>query len=228
MLDELTAYADVPLTAEELPCAYVLKHKKSGMMYVGSTHTPARRRTVHMSQLKRGVHHSDKLQAAFEDDKAFDFVIYTTDDRDAAYQLEQALIDHYLPTGKLLNVSSKALDPLSGYELNEVQKQRRRTLRLGAKSSPEHVAKISAALTGRKCDPAVAEAISAKLKGRPVSQEHADHLREISNAKKKKVMVDGVLYDGVRVCSRAIDVEQSVVRHRLKSNNPKFVNWHYL
>lgn len=44
----------------------------------------------------------------------------------------------------------------------------------------------------------------------------------------KAVVIEGIEYESLSSAARALNIEQSLLWHRLKSTNPKFKNWNYL
>jgi predicted GIY-YIG superfamily endonuclease len=89
--------------------AYLIRNKASSKVYVGSTSHPGGRISAHRSNLKRGVHENKNLQALYNESPHIDFVMYEVEDRETAYVLEKALIEHFNEKDELLNI---ALDPV--------------------------------------------------------------------------------------------------------------------
>jgi len=110
---------------------YMLWQVSTGKAYVGSSVSFRRRWNKHLSQLKRGNHHSPHLQRAWtkygEADFRFDVLEYVQDVRD------------------LLSVEQEWLDALGAFNTS-----RRASSRLGVRVSDETRAKISKAHKGRK------------------------------------------------------------------------------
>jgi len=108
MIEALDELGYIPSAPEGLIVAYCIHHRPSGMVYVGSTSEPRRRMTVHRRELGRGTHWNRPMQEAYDNDPDIYEVLYPVKDRDAAYELEQQLIDHFNEQGRLFNIDLNA------------------------------------------------------------------------------------------------------------------------
>lgn len=84
--------------------AYMLRCVDSDCVYVGSSRDLNKRFARHFNELKQGIHHNVKLQEQWNDGVEMEKWEFLTESRERAYQIEQGLIDDYLPSGKLLNI----------------------------------------------------------------------------------------------------------------------------
>lgn len=136
---------------------YEIVNIASGKRYIGSAKSFARRWNVHRCRLRRGNHHSAHLQNAWNKygEEGFQFRILRLCEIGDLVVVEQELIDTLRPE---YNMS-----PTAGSTI-------------GVEFSPERRAKISAALMGRKRDPAVVEASASKLRGRKLPEGRIAHL----------------------------------------------------
>lgn len=148
---------------------YVITNFVNGKCYVGSAVSIPKRWRKHRTELKTNVHHCAKLYRAYLKYGADSFVysiLFYCEKKDLLFY-EQRTIN--------------AFDSVTnGYNVNPTAGSR-----LGAKSSPEHCANISKALTGRIMSSEWRANIGAVQKGkpRPCSPKRA---AAISAAKKAK------------------------------------------
>lgn len=84
--------------------AYLLRCVDSDCVYVGSSGDLNKRFARHFNELKQGIHHNVKLQEQWNDGVEMEKWEFLTQSRERAYQIEQELINDYLPSGKLLNI----------------------------------------------------------------------------------------------------------------------------
>jgi group I intron endonuclease len=87
----------------EMNVVYCIRTSE-GKVYVGSTQEAEKRLNRHMRELKEGCHHNSNLQLAFDNDETFSVDMFTCNDRDHAYAVEEALISVCLEEGVLLNI----------------------------------------------------------------------------------------------------------------------------
>lgn len=104
MLSTLVEHKSPVSTRDVLPSVYVIHHKASGFVYVGSSATPGQRVTNHYSMLRLNKHSNVKLQEAYNNDAGVYHVIYKARDREEAYALEKEVIKIYHEKGNLFNV----------------------------------------------------------------------------------------------------------------------------
>ncbi len=158
------------------PIIYIIADKASGNCYVGSTINPSVRWKRHLYELKKGTHHSYKLQICFnkvgENGIAFSIVQKTDkNDMDAA---EQNWITKLDSVKNGMNVCPIAYNPGS------------------FPKSEEHKAKIGKAHKGRKNTEEAKERMSLAAKTRKqrtmTEEQKAAWKLKISNAKKGRRM----------------------------------------
>src|ERR1044072_24266 len=136
----------MPPIIDPITGVYMIRHKITGKVYIGSTARkmgfPERFRH-HLSELRRGVHHSRYLQRAWNKygEKAFEFVIIQKCIPDLCLKREQFWMEYY-----------KATDLKFGYNICPVAGNC-----LGCKHTEETKAKVAAASTGRKQSPEAIE-----------------------------------------------------------------------
>lgn len=189
-----------PLKENELPAAYVIQSKISGMRYIGSSATPIRRLHHHRNRLRNNRHVNNNLQLLWNDLDEPDFycVIYYTESREQAYQLEKALIEDVAAEDKILNVYN-------------VLPTRAKTSRIPR----EKIRRIAKIATGKRKQSAEH---SAKL--------NPTRLKN-NELKSRKVLVDGNIYPSVRGCARYFGVSDKTVWRRIISVTKQFEGWQY-
>jgi group I intron endonuclease len=130
---------------------YAIRNVQNGKRYIGSSGNLDTRRRQHFAALRRGVSSSSILQNAFRKygEQAFVFDVIEVCSDTELLRREQFYIDSLKPAynvGKFANEKT----------------------RLGLKSSPEHVAMMSAALKGR----------ASPMKGKKFTAEHRRKISE--------------------------------------------------
>lgn len=137
---------------------YKIRNIINDKQYIGSSANFHNRKAKHLSDLRRGNHHSIILQRAYNKygKKAFIFeIIEQVNDENSLCVREQYYLDTFTPeynVGKFANEKT----------------------RLGLKSSPEHCAKMSMSLKGR----------NSPSKGKKFSEEHKKKISEANKGKK--------------------------------------------
>ena len=126
----------------EVTCIYKIVNTTNGKIYVGSAVNFRKRKNLHLKNLRDGNHGNRHLQLAFNKYNldSFVFEILELCCRENLLEREQYWIDTLKPDYNICKSVEKS--------------------RLGIKSSPEHIAKIVAANTGK-----------------PKSKEHRERLR---------------------------------------------------
>lgn len=163
---------------------YCICNIMNGSLYIGSTYTNfARRWGEHLRFLKRGTHHSKRLQAAwnFFGESSFCFSILEQCDKGECTQREQYWMDMLHPE---YNVAPKAMSPNRGTGWNHTPaaKLKMSMARLGIKLSDETKGKIRAAralqgatFKGRKHTQESLIKMSKSLTGRKWNKSNGDH-----------------------------------------------------
>lgn len=216
---------------------YLLHNQETGQTYVGSTGNNDYRRQQHLLQLKNGTHPNYKLQAAFNQNPNFDFVSVPMEEREAAYDLEQAILNEYYRTPGFLNLSHDAR--AGAHSWTESSREKLRQAHLGRKHTEETKAKMSASRMGRTFSeesiekmrnkpitPEFREKMSGILKGnqRGLGTKHsAESIRRRVEKQGNPVTVNGVEYVSRGEAARALGVTVTTVTARI--NSGKFPTW---
>jgi len=159
---------DLKMPRKKISGIYRIVNSENGKVYIGSASCIGGRKKVHEYRLKSGNHHSVKLQRAWnkygESAFRFEVIEYISGD-DALIDREQYWIDYYDAAVNGYNVASVA-GRTSGCFWTEEQKRKASESKKGVKKSPEHVAKVRAALIGKRLSDETKRKISEKAKER--------------------------------------------------------------
>jgi group I intron endonuclease len=174
---------------------YAIRHKVKGKQYIGSAVNFYNRFKEHRSKLRRGIHHSKKLQNAWVKygPDAFEFVVLeVVQDRNDLIAREQYWLDLHdiaktgynaSPTaGSILGAKASAETRAKMSTTHKAQAAERFEARskamTGRKLSEEHKAKIGAANKGRVPSEAARKKMSSAAKATP---EHVRRKRAESH-----------------------------------------------
>lgn len=179
---------------------YVIRHT-SGRCYVGASTNIKDRWKLHRSHLRRGLHHSKAMQADWDAGTADQFIFEVLEaldgtDRAAMLAREQHWIDTLCAAKDGYNTFAMASGRGHQWSADTIEK---RAAALRGKKMPAHwvearrkprgpmseeqKAKLSAALKGRKRDPALVEKTAAALRGRTRPAEVVEKVRQSSLGK---------------------------------------------
>jgi group I intron endonuclease len=154
-------------------------------VYIGSSVDLAKRKKSHIDKLLNNTHANSKLQKAFnEAENKDDFKIhYVPTAPDVNIQeLEQKLLDEFIPIGNLYNIAKNVDVPMLGRNHTSETIEKQRQASTGKKHSPETIAKLKELAKGRVPPRAAVENSVAARKGVSLSPEH---IAQISIASKK-------------------------------------------
>lgn len=89
----------------KVPCTYILKVKETGHFYVGSSNKIKTRTNVHLSQLKKGVHHNARLQKLFNEGNTVSLSrVYFFETIHQAQEMELSTISENKDNPLMLNI----------------------------------------------------------------------------------------------------------------------------
>jgi group I intron endonuclease len=168
---------------------YKITNINNGFVYVGSAVNLQRRKTEHFSKLKKGLHHSSKLQNSFlsNGDNAFVFdIVELVEDKTKLIQKEQYYIDSLNAFGKSGYNMRPIAESALGVKQTKEWVEKRMAHHIGAKRSQETKDRISLATKGRsyahligvKRTDEVKAKISKTKSGVKLSPEHAGKVRK--------------------------------------------------
>lgn len=227
-MNEKLIPVDRPIgTTEMFIGVYVLTHVASGKKYIGSSGNVGTRLSSHKSLLAKGKHHCIELQELYNSDNRYYSVVYETLDREAAFDLEQALVDEYWGTPKLLNVAKDVRVSARGVPATEANRIQCGELNRGKPLSPEHAAKISASNKGKVMTAEHRKNIGDSRRGKPLSPEGRATLDANNLARRTYVYCDGQIYHGTREAGVALGKDHGLIGYRARSKQPRWANWYY-
>jgi len=203
---------------------YLLVHFVTGQVYVGSHGNLYHRPYQHHSLLVRGKHWNERFQEAFGIDNQILPMFIVTKDREEAYDLEQRLLDQFLPTGLLFNTAKNARLAMKDLEVSEETRARLGHAARGRQQSPEWVEKRVASQRGVPLKADRIEKIRQKALERGVSPNLTQAAALVNS---RKVMVDGVVYDSIVQTAVNFEIGPTSVTKRIASKNPLFAGWSY-
>lgn len=168
---------------------YAIYNTVNDKLYIGSAVWVQRRFNTHRSLLQRGIHHSPRLQSAWNKHgrDAFEFsCLEVVSDTCALVEREQAWIDALRTThrAKGYNISPTAGSAL-GVKHTEVTRAKISAWQSGRKHTAEHVEKQRLAHIGMKRSAETIEKIRLASGSRKHSAEAKEKNRLASTGKKK-------------------------------------------
>lgn len=171
-----------------VPGIYCIRHISTNRRYVGSACRLMTRQSDHFSALKRGKHHSGRMQRAWDKygHEAFLFeVLEYVENRSELIIREQHWIDFYqasVPSDGF-NICAKAGSSL-GKRHSEESKAKMSEARVGRKASLETREKMRVARIGKRASPETILAFSMSRKGKKHTPEAIAKLRAAKLGKK--------------------------------------------
>lgn len=154
---------------KKIVCIYIIENSEANKVYIGQTTNYQKRSNAHFSKLRRNAHDNEHLQKAFNKygEKAFSIRILKECKEADLDRLEKFFIAEY-----------KSADKKYGYNIFEGGE------RPGYRLHPKEVReKLSRALKGRKFSDEHKKRIGEANKGRVIS---AETIEKVRNSKKKK------------------------------------------
>lgn len=154
---------------------YAIRHKISRREYIGCSVNTEQRWRQHLHKLRSGKHPNQKLQNAWAKygEGAFEFMVIEICQESELITTEQRHIEGTGCVADGYNISAKA-----GRE------------RAGVKHTPEAIARMSAAHSGKTVGPEQRAKLSAALKGRTFSDETRAKISSAKTGKKRAPFSD--------------------------------------
>lgn len=191
---------------------YALVNKETGMRYIGQSVDLDKRKTTHFWELKNGRHKNSHLQRAWNKGERFEFLVIEKCAPEKCNEREVYWINHYNSIKNGYN-QCEGGGTTTGYRFTEEQKKKisksrkgqkrkredvergKETLRKHLESDPEFAKRYhenkSKAMIGREAwnkgrphTQVEKDNLSRKLKGRYISEEHKEKLRELYSGEK--------------------------------------------
>jgi group I intron endonuclease len=212
---------------------YRITNKINNTSYIGSTTRSFYKRWgFHIYELRKGVHHCQHLQRAWNKygEDSFEFIAiesFSMDDfpnlsrRDLSIKMLE-IEQHYLDTFTDKYNSRPIAGSNLGCEHSDESKIKMSVAKKGKPAHPNTVAANRKANIGRKASPEERAKLSKALKGRKVSKESAEltakKLRGMSFKNKRKVLICDEDYNILKICkdskecSEYLEVSHSWIR----------------
>jgi group I intron endonuclease len=187
---------------------YMIHHIDTDKVYVGSTNDLYNRENKHRGMLKNNKHSNKNLQDAFNVDNNINFLCLDINNRDDAFEYEQQILDDFLDSGLLFNVSKDAKLPNNGLTHSDETKQKMSDVKIGKVFTTEHKQNLSLSHSGRI-----------------ITDTQKECLKIGRLAILKPVIVDNVKYDSITETAKAFGIHPETVSRRIKNNN--FSTWNF-
>lgn len=195
---------------------YKIINTVNNHLYVGSSKNLKHRKGQHFSTLKHNKHRNYHLQCAYNKYGGENFIFEIIEIievevsilQDTLLKREQYWIDTLHPEYNIAQTAGSC----SGYHHTEDAKRRISQNLLGKKKSPEH-----------------AKHIRQGQKGRILTEEHKQKLKDAywrsdTIRHHTEVMIDGVLYNSVKDACRILNISPCTMWKRLNSEKyPNFI-----
>lgn len=165
---------------------YMIVNKVNGKRYVGSSRNCARRKSEHISKLRRNAHINKKLQAAWNKygENSFEFVVaFSVLKADEIEAVEQQFLDEVraVETGYNLapvagNTAGWKASPETRKRMSDAAKRR---------DNSAQVAAMAEASRGKKRPQYVIDAMQAGRKAKPITDETRDLMAKSARARSR-------------------------------------------
>lgn len=157
--------------------AYLIIDNTTNKAYIGSATDLFLRKRQHENLLINNKHHNKNLQKAFNDGNELEFIGTPLQNREIAYDFEQATIDEFHSSGLLFNIATIAREGYTGKPVSDETKEKQRQAHLGKKLSPETIEKLRIANTGKKRSPEFSQKMSDLHRGRKHTEQAIENNR---------------------------------------------------
>lgn len=226
---------------------YVIKHCKTGRIYVGSTKDINERIYENRRKLKKNYHKNKTFQEAYNDSDILQIYFILTNSREEAFDLEQWLLDRYWDSGILFNIAKDARKSANGAIRTPETLDKMHKVSLGRKRSIESIEKTRLSHIGRKCSEETLVkmrawtrtdemkkkiglknkiALTGKKIDPKIAKLNAERLAVSRELQKKAVLINNIKYESVSFASNSLKIGKATVIYRLKSKY--FTEWNYL
>lgn len=210
-----------------VPGVYVITDVTAQMAYIGSTCNLGRRLYDHNRNLERNRHTNWRLQRAFNAGHELRVTPIPVQENVDVLEVEQKLLDKYIDTGLLYNISKEVSAPTLGLKMSQETRDKVSAAMKGRKFTPETIEKMKNASIGRNLGRVLSVEHRAKISssqiGKTISEEQKVKLREGKADKMRSVVVDGVTYPSISEVSRAFGINPGTTHRRIHSAN--YPNW---
>lgn len=174
---------------------YLIREIQEGKTYAGSSEKIYKRISRHKEWLLGLKAHPNKVFNEIVKDRNpldFELIIFFTNTREEAYELEQFFVNMYKETNQLINIAHDVRYAMRGHQFSE-----------------EHKNKISEANKGREVDEKARLNISL---ARKLSQKASLQMTSLHAEKRRRVSVRGVVYESITVACKALAMSETALR----------------
>lgn len=225
------------------PAAYALLHVESEQMYVGSTNDLYTRVNKHHTRLLAGEHRNKNMQEAFNQDERFSLAFVRTETKEAAIEIEQKMLDTFMPTGRLLNISPDARVANKGVSLSDAAKNKLRQgtiQQFSTQEARDRHSQISKDLWSdpdyqRRQQEGMAKVdvekrsarLSESIQEKWNDPEYRAKMSERPAWSKNAVTIDGVEYPSAKDAADALHITRNALYSRIRSTSAQFAGCYY-
>lgn len=203
-----------------VPGCYLVIHKETGGVYVGSTKSLSDRSNSTRSSLRIGGHKNKNLQELYNRNPEIEIYVQPTLTELEARSLEQLVVDELKGSPVLCNVATTdVVNTRTGCTLTDDHRAILLAASLGKKRTDEARQHMREAHLGKTLSEEQKQKLSTVHKERLSTVEgkasHARGIDKISNP----VICDGVRYKSKSEAARALGLDVTTVMNRIKSPN---------
>lgn len=210
-----------------VPGVYVITDVTAQKAYIGSTCNLGRRLYDHNRNLERNCHTNWQLQRAYNAGHQLRVTTIPVKEDVSVLDVEQKLLDKYIDTGLLYNISREVSAPTLGLKMSQETRDKVSAATKGRRHTPETIEKMKIAFAGRNLGRVLSAEHRAKISasqiGKTISEEQRVKLRETKTEQMQPVIVDGVVYSSISEAARILDMNSGSVHRRIHSAN--YPNW---
>lgn len=211
----------------KVPGVYVIADVTAKKAYVGSTCNLGRRLYDHNRNLERNCHANWQLQRAYNAGHQLRVTTIPVKEDVSVLDVEQKLLDKYIDTGLLYNISREVSAPTLGLKMSQETRDKVSAATKGRKHTPETIEKMKTASVGRNLGRVLSAEHRAKIGssqiGKNISEEQKVKLREAAADRAQPIAIDGTLYSSISEAGRALEMNPGSIHRRIHSAN--YPNW---
>lgn len=210
---------------------YIIENKSNGKIYIGSSINLRSRWIKHLSDLRRGTHSNPHLQSAWTKygEEAFEYRILETLE-ESVREREQHYINHYNALDRTIgyNIALTTTCPMEGRTHTPEAIEKMRQAKLGENNNfygrthtEETKAKLRKTMTGRKLSPEHKAKVVAAIRGAGADNTNAVLNDEIVLALRKEYLSLENTKGWVAKKSRELGVNYSTISRIVKNETWK-------
>lgn len=206
-------------------------NNSNGRKYIGRTKNIKDRKATHFNLLRRGIHHSSKMQIDYDEygESSFEFVVLIENVLNAEEEELKLIVAN--DNGYNMIKQSKGItnyihygedNGMYGKQHTEESKERMRQSTLSKYDGDKNP--FYGKRHSEKSRNKMSESRMGLLKDIPKTDEHREKIK-MANPNRKIVIIDGIRYNSINEASKALKVDRKTIAYRVKSKN--FSNYNY-